>query len=69
MWVKITNCTKWTGGGKIPYRMRHHQNVIVWVSEEYYNWLIKNQYKYKITIDGYTLSHKSKIILYKILNN
>lgn len=68
-WVKITNCTKWTGGGKIPYRMRHRQNVKVLVNESLYNWLIKYQNKRKITIDYYTLSHNSKIILYKILNN
>lgn len=33
MWVKITNCTVLTGGGKIPRRIRRNQNVKVLIPD------------------------------------
>ena len=38
MWVKITNCTVTTGGGKTPKRIRNNQNVIASIND---NWLDK----------------------------
>jgi hypothetical protein len=42
-WVKITNCTTTTGGGKIPSRLRHNQNVRVNVSEETIEYIENNK--------------------------
>lgn len=34
MVIKITNCTTTTGGGKVPLRLRHNQNVTIRIAED-----------------------------------
>ena len=42
MWVKLTNCKYWTGGGKrsdaVPARIRHKQNIQINLDEKYRGW-------------------------------
>lgn len=42
MWVKLTNCKYYTGGGKridaVPARIRHNQNIQINLAEKYRKW-------------------------------
>jgi len=63
MWIKITNCTTSTGGGKKPLRWRKNQNVKVFTDyPEMYNKpnirFIENRNYYYTTVE-------SKIIILK----
>lgn len=72
MWVKITNCTVFTGGGKTPRRIRTNQNVTAWIPDR---WLIEDtlneiceKYKYrehnfsKSAGRNFLITHSSKMI-------
>lgn len=42
MWIKLTNCKYFTGGGKredaVPTRLRHNQNIRINLAEQYRYW-------------------------------
>jgi hypothetical protein len=67
MWIKVTNCTTITGGGKKPERIRKNQNVTTSVKDDFsIKDFLKRPFIIKENGKEYTTTSESKII---ILNN
>lgn len=65
MIVKFTNLTYYTGGGKIPYRLRHNQNQRFFISnaEKYTDEELINRLWY-LTKGKYVTTITTKVIRY-----
>jgi len=64
-WVKITNCTTETGGGKIPKRLRHNQNIRLVLLETSINKIPKKLYTVERYGTFYNTTYESKCIILK----
>lgn len=63
-WVKLTNCTTTTGGGKIkPLRTRHNQNITLVVTEELINNIGNKRYVINRYGREYWTTYESKAII------
>lgn len=64
-WVKLTNCTTETGGGKIPKRLRHNQNIHLVLNEFVINKIPKYLYNIERYGTFYNTTFNSKCIILK----
>lgn len=62
-WVKITNCTTETGGGKIPKRLRHNQNIRLTLSENSISKIPKRLYTIERYGTFYNTTYESKCVI------
>lgn len=62
-WVKLTNCTTETGGGKIPKRLRHNQNIHLVLSKRSIDEIPKRIYNIERYGTFYTTTYDSKCII------
>ena len=62
-WVKITNCTTETGGGKIPKRLRQNQNIRLVLSEISISKIPKRIYNIEINGMVCNTTYESKCVI------
>jgi hypothetical protein len=65
MFVKITNCTFWVGGGKTPKRLRKGQNLHINLPDGFFRNISCRDFvkKYKWSFDYFNMTNTSKVVL------